>query len=257
MSFGKKRHLAAFVSSLVVSVPLVACGGDDSAPFTAGPSAASSGQAANGGAAFSGGSGGASATAGSTSSAGTANGGAFSSPLDDNRTIESLSSAEWQQLCRAQLIYFISSPAGQDLLCLTAAMIGTSIVTLLTPNITDAEVQSECAESLAECRTCTQNPGTCPDEEDGSGGAGGADDGQETFMCDELPGCQATVAEFEACVTALPAAFEDELSSAQRCASLSVADLRSGGSDDNDVQPNRLPPECQIVEAKCPGFGSD
>lgn len=166
------------------------------------------------------------------------------SGVDSESPIASLSASEQQQLCD-----YTRDEAAEirPTMCLLIGAMAAGMGAAFNSPTSDAEVQAMCEDAYQQCVDGeTTTSGSCT--------AQGND-------------CQATVAEYEACVAETVAVFQKLQEYLPECSTFTVADIHMG-EDASEVE---LTPEqeemqallstplqsCVLIEEKCPGFMTD
>lgn len=169
-------------------------------------------------------------------------GGTFTTTVAGDKPLGTLSGSEVARLCDDANKFLAASTSNTDA-CRIGALSLTNFVAMLSPTMTDTELQMTCSDSYSRCVNQTTSGGTAPDA--GSSTAG---------MCSAPPAnCTATVAELVACVNDSAAQYHKLATSGPDCAKIARASF-SGSNGGAASIPTAAPASCQTYQSKCSGI---
>jgi len=160
--------------------------------------------------------------------------GQFASGLSGSESLGSLSDADVQTLCASLGDYLASDTDFRAATCHFAG-IGAALTSSVFGG-TDEQAQMACTSTESACNSASAS---------------------ESQSCQKPTGaCDATVSEFETCVTDTLREVSATLSSLPACTAIKVSDLTASPSSGSDVTQLPEPASCQTVQAKCPSAQS-
>ena len=143
-------------------------------------------------------------------------------PVDDGKTLATLSPADYQAMCVSVLDY---AQDAFELVCLSEG---------LAAKFQPGASEQACQTAVASCQAeYAAKPPNC-----------------ELADTKALAGCAATVGEYEACLNDM-LAMMDKVQGRMSC-SISMSDMQQLAVEMQNMQTQ--PPSCQAVGAKCPGL---
>jgi hypothetical protein len=157
----------------------------------------------------------------------------FSSGVDGTKPLGMVSPAEAEQICKASQSYVqgaISEDKQKQLGCKTVALLAAALGGM---GGNASQLQSACQTAYDGCLKSVSTP-----------------PGSSSSSCATPSSkCTATVAEYEACLTAVPGLIDSALAAIPSCNNLTPAALQGSGA-----QTVTAPAACKTFEMKCPGF---
>jgi|SRR5450631_3551768 len=162
-------------------------------------------------------------------------GAAFSTTLPAGSQVESLTSAQANQLCR-DLTDYLNQQFDSQGYCQAAAVAGTAQAAAQDPSLTDAQLQQGCQAAVAQL--CAP-----------SSASGSADGGSAS--CGSAVGCAATVQQIAACATDFGAELVQFEQMFPKCSMVTRAGLATMHADASPGEPA----SCVPLDTSCPSWG--
>jgi hypothetical protein len=174
---------------------------------------------------------------------GTSPGSGFNPGVSGGKTLETLTPAEVQTICKNEQTYFTNSPGLKDATCREVGILAAAFQADDTS--TDAQIQALCTQGYMDC----ESP-------DGGADSTGGDDGGTNDCADATAptNCKATVDQYTACLTESLSTIE---STFPACNTLTKAKLASSSATDGGTTDAMSGPACTAFETACPGFNMD
>jgi hypothetical protein len=174
---------------------------------------------------------------------GTSPGSGFNPGVSGGKTLETLTPAEVQTICKNEQAYFTNSPGLKDATCREVGILAAAFEADDTS--TDAQIQALCTQGYMECES-----------QDGGADSTGGDDGGTSNDCADATAptdCKATVDQYTACLTESLSMVE---STFPACNTLTKAKLASSIPSDSDggTTDEMSGPACTALKTACPGF---
>jgi len=163
-------------------------------------------------------------------------GGGVNSGVDGNKTGSELTPAELDQVCEATLNYLEAEIDVADYFCTVAGIIVGQLAADVGGN--DEDIQTACTDAYD----------TCLDSDE-------LEMVTDNLTCDstpdEAPDCEATVSQYERCMTDSVNQSADYVRSIPSCATLTEENVDQA-ADLVDAAPTEPPVSCEVVDETCP-----
>jgi hypothetical protein len=159
----------------------------------------------------------------------------FASGIPGDKTFDGLSDADVTNLCASLGKYLSTDPGLREATCHFAGF-GIALSAGLFGATSDADLQKMCTDTEARCKDTPW-------------------ESTQSTCSKPTSACNATVGEFEACVTDFIDAATQAFATLPACSSITNASLKMLGSGGNGGMPMaEAPPSCKALEQKCPGI---